>query len=144
MSRLKAFDVNRPSVVSETSRTNCNLVHDAQNGSCGLMLEQMLRRGQKRALRSKLWWRLGSVTKGLVRLCIALPVKWISMALLRAALKALKEINLLLNPTYRLWVCGLDIAYRLSEAASKWGNTEAVSWRWNKAYVTYCGLCFCK
>jgi hypothetical protein len=62
------------------------------------------------------------------------------MDLVRAVVKALREMALLVSPTYLLWDRGLSVAHRLSEAAAKWGYHEAHRWRFDRAFIEYWGL----
>jgi len=47
---------------------------------------------------------------------------------------------ILVNPIYKFYLKGKLIAYKYSEAAYKWGNREAINWRYDDSYCIYLGM----
>lgn len=104
------------------------------------VVKSLLRRSWRKAVRTGVWRRMSKVSRSFVRLCIALPVKFVSKTLVQAIAKVLVELNLLLKPTYRWWILGSKMAWGVSKTAYSWGYKEALSWRNDKAFVTYWGM----
>ena len=94
----------------------------------------------KRAKRQNVWRRSSSISRGILNLCVRLPLKFKAQTLLRSLVKSLKEVLLLLSPRYRLWVSGWESASRMSEAACRWGNRDAARWIYDNNYILCTGL----
>ncbi|MCP8309749.1 MAG: hypothetical protein H3Z54_13855 [archaeon] len=113
---------------------------DAPNSSEVQIIKNFLKSHKKKAKRQGVWRRFSNIGKGFIDLCITLPLKFVGEALLRALVKTLKELIFLLNPLYRWWVKGVDMAYKISEAAYRFGNKEAFKWRYDRAFIVYWGM----
>lgn len=94
----------------------------------------------KRAKRQNVWKRFSNVSRGIMSLCVRLPLEFRAQALLRSLVKTIREAILLLSPKYRYWVSGSEVAVRMSEAACRWGNKEAGKWLYDFNYVLCVGL----
>lgn len=100
----------------------------------------LVARTVKKAKRQNIWRRVSSLGRSFIGLCLSLPIQFRGASFLRALAKILSEIQLLMNSTYRNWVHGREIAYRLSEVAYRWGNKDALNWRYDRDFTIYCGL----
>lgn len=107
---------------------------DAEEG-----IRAFLRKLRERARRSGLWWRLERVKRGILDLCISLPIHFKSRTLLRALVEIVKELENALNPLRKLYMIGIEEAWRASEIACSWGYREAYSWRNDRCFAIYWG-----
>ncbi len=90
--------------------------------------------------RQNKWRSFSRIGRGILSLCIRLPIMFRGYLLLRSLARVLKESLHLLSPIYRYWVDGVDLAYSLSRIASVWGVRGARSWRLNDDYVVCLGM----
>ncbi|GBC74900.1 hypothetical protein HRbin06_00207 [archaeon HR06] len=94
----------------------------------------------EKAKRSKAWFKLSKLSKGIIALALKLKVKFIGEEFLKALKKSLDELLSLVNPIYNFYLKGKAIAYKYSEIAYKWGNRKAILWRYDDNYCIYLGI----
>lgn len=61
---------------------------------------------------------------------------------MRAMVAVLKKLKELGDRAYRQLMRGMSLAWSLSEAAVRWGNHEAHSWRNDRSYILFLGDLF--
>jgi len=103
-------------------------------------IKRFLSRTVERAKRQNVWRRFSSLGRNFIGLCISLPIKFTGETLLRALVKTLKELMLLLNPIYRFWFRGRGFAYKMCEVAYNFGNKDALNWRNDRNFMIYWGM----
>lgn len=103
-------------------------------------IKRFLSRTVERAKRQNVWRRFNSIGRNFIGLCISLPIKFRGKDFLRALVKTLKELMLLLSPFYRFWLQGRELAYRICEAIYNFGNKDALNWKNDKNFIIYWGM----
>jgi len=103
-------------------------------------IKRFLSHKVKRAKRLNVWRKFSSLGRNFISLCISLPIKFKGKELLRALVKTLKELVLLLNPVYRFWFKGRDLACKICEAAYVLGCKDALTWRYDRNFAIYWGM----
>jgi hypothetical protein len=91
-----------------------------------------------KAKRNGAWRRFSG--KDFLTLCLSLPVKFRSPTFIKALLGVLKELLLLLNPIYKWFIAGYEVAWKICETAQKWGNKNALEWMRDKNFIIYWGM----
>ncbi len=86
------------------------------------------------------WRSFSRIGKGILTLSSSLQLRFRGEMLLRSLVNVLSEAMLSLSALYQFWVKGVDLAYRLSEAAYNWGNRDALEWRHDDNYAIYLGM----
>jgi hypothetical protein len=114
--------------------------NDSEPKDAVIRTKGFLSRAVKRAKRQNVWRRFSSLGRNFIGLCISLPIKFRGRDFLRALVKTLKELMLLLSPMYRFWFRGRELAYRISEAAYNFGNKDALNWRNDRNFTIYWGM----
>jgi hypothetical protein len=86
--------------------------------------------------KARKWFLVDPLTRAFVKACMIMRLGRVkSILLMKAIIKAIKELKRIASQEYRLVEIGLPEAWRLSELASSWGHKKARGWRSNKAYV---------
>ena len=95
-----------------------------------------LRDAMLRVKRARKWFLVDPLTRAFVRACLMMRLARVrSILLMKAIIKAIKELKRIASQEYRLVEAGIREAWRLSELASSWGHKTAREWRSNKAYI---------
>ena len=95
-----------------------------------------LRDAVLRVKRARKWFLVDPLTRAFVRACLMMRLTRVrSILLMKAIIKAIRELKRIASQEYRLVEAGVHEAWRLSELASSWGHKTAREWRNNKAYV---------
>jgi len=92
-----------------------------------------------KAKRNGGWFRLSRLERGLYSLALRINVRFESTALVRALVSVLQKLRELCSPIYEQLVKGTERAWIFAEAAIKWGNSEARSWKNDRAYALFLG-----
>ncbi len=90
--------------------------------------------------RQNKWRSFSRIGKGILTLSSSLQLRFRGEMLLRSLVDVLSEVMLSLSVLHQFWVKGVDLAYRLSEAAYSWGNKDALEWRRDDNYAIYLGM----
>jgi len=86
--------------------------------------------------RARKWFLVDPLTRAFVRACLMMRLARVrSILLMKAIIKAIRELKQMASQEYRLVEAGIHEAWRLSELASSWGHKTAREWRNNKAYI---------
>jgi hypothetical protein len=86
--------------------------------------------------RARKWFLVDPLTRAFVKACMIMRLARVkSILLMKAIIKAIKELKRIASQEYRLVEIGLPEAWRLSDLASSWGHKKAREWRNNKAYI---------
>ena len=95
-----------------------------------------LRDAMLRVKRARKWFLVDPLTRAFVRACLMMRLARVrSILLMKAIIKAIRELKQIASQEYRLVEVGICEAWRLSELASSWGHKRAREWRSNKAYI---------
>ena len=95
-----------------------------------------LRDAVLRVKRARKWFLVNPLTRAFVRACLMMRLTRVrSILLMKAIIKAIRELKRIASQEYRLVEAGIREAWRLSELASSWGHKTAREWRSNKAYI---------
>jgi len=103
-------------------------------------IKRFLSQTVKRAKRQNVWRRFSRLGKSFMNLCISLPIKFRGEDLLRALVKTLKELVLLLSPVYRFWFRGRELSCRICRAVYNFGNKDALNWKNDRNFTIYWGM----
>ncbi|MEM4310923.1 MAG: hypothetical protein QXX95_00845 [Nitrososphaerales archaeon] len=106
----------------------------------GEKLKDLLKSLVERSKKHRVWFKVSKVSKGIAELSLRLQVKFKAKGFLSAILKVIRELILILNPIYRFFLKGKALAYVYSEIAYKWGNKQAINWRYDDNYAIYLGF----
>ncbi|MEM2485570.1 MAG: hypothetical protein QXU87_09920 [Candidatus Caldarchaeum sp.] len=91
-----------------------------------------------RVRKARRWYRVNPLTKAFVRAYLITGPKEVrSMVLIKAVVKAVRELNILVSKTYSLMRAGVVEAWKLSHIAKQWGHPNAESWRNSKPFIIY-------
>lgn len=93
-----------------------------------------------KAKRSKLWWKLGNIEKGILTLATKLDIKFKSLTLLKAIVKIVKQISQQTSYMRKHYILGLKTAYKTVEYAISIGYVQAKEWLKEKAYIIWHGI----
>jgi hypothetical protein len=86
--------------------------------------------------RARKWFLVDPLTRAFVKACMIMRLARVrNILLMKAIIKAIKELRRIASQEYRLVEIGLPEAWRLSDLASSWGHKKAREWRNNKAYI---------
>jgi hypothetical protein len=86
--------------------------------------------------KARKWFLVDPLTRAFVKACMIMRLTRVrSILLMKAIIKAIKELKRIASQEYRLVEIGLPEAWRLSDLASSWGHKKAREWRNNKAYI---------
>jgi len=102
----------------------------------GPLTKRVLLDLRTRSLRKRVWYRaLDRIERGLVDLTI----RWVdnvrNCTMARVLLRILgKLLQALEHGMVRVLTVGRELALRASELAVRWGNTQAYTWRSDKAF----------
>ena len=99
----------------------------------------MFRAEMRKARRSGRWFRLSRTERGFFSLATRLRVEYRSYALIRAMVAVLKKLKEFGDRAYGQIMRGMRLAWAFSEAAVRWGNHEARSWRSDRSYILFLG-----
>jgi hypothetical protein len=99
----------------------------------------MFRAEMLRARRQGYWFRLSGTERAFFSLATKLQVKYKSYALMRAMVAILKKLKEYGDRAYGQLMHGMKLAWSFSEAAVRWGNARAYSWRNDRNYVLFLG-----
>lgn len=94
----------------------------------------------KKAKRQNVWRKFSGLGKNFMGLCISLPIKFRGKEFLRALVKTLKELMLLISPVYRFWSRGRDLSFKICRAAHDLGNQDALNWKNDRNFTIYWGM----
>ena len=95
-----------------------------------------LRDAMLRVKRARKWFLVNPLSRAFVKVCLMMRLARVrSILLMKAIIKAIKELKQIVSQEYRLVEVGIREAWRLSELASSWGHKTAREWRNNKAYI---------
>ena len=95
-----------------------------------------LRDAVLRVRRARKWFLVDPLTRAFVKACMIMRLARVkSILLMKAIIKAIKELRQIASQEYRLVEIGLPEAWRLSDLASSWGHKKAREWKNNKAYI---------
>ena len=95
-----------------------------------------LKNAMLRVRRARKWFLVDPLTRAFVRACLMMRLTRVrSILLMKAIIKAIRELKRIASQEYRLVEAGVHEAWRLSELASSWGHKTAREWRSNKAYI---------
>jgi hypothetical protein len=104
------------------------------------VIKTLISRIVARMKRQNTWRRFSGVGKGILTLCVRLPIRFKGELLLRNLLKIIKESFYLLSPLFRYWADGVGLAHKMSETAQKWGNKDAHRWKDDDSYAIHLGM----
>jgi hypothetical protein len=102
------------------------------NGIRNLLLRQMIR-----AKRAGTWFRLPRMQRMLYSLAMRLEVKLKSPELLKALVSVLKRLRDTCDPVGAAILRAVQLAWTFSEAAVRWGNAGARTWRNDQNYIRF-------
>jgi hypothetical protein len=86
--------------------------------------------------KARKWFLVDPLTRAFVKAYMIMRLTRVkSILLMKAIIKAIKELRRIASQEYRLVEIGLPEAWRLSDLASSWGHKKAREWRNNKAYI---------
>jgi len=105
------------------------------NGIKKLLFIQMTR-----AKRSGTWFRLPREQRGLYSLAMRLQVRLRSHDLLRALVSVLRNLRQVCDRVGAALLRAMRLAWSISEAAVRWGNTNAREWRNDLGYIRFLAL----
>jgi hypothetical protein len=88
------------------------------------------------------WFRLSRTERAFFSLATKLRVKYKSYALIKAMVAILKKLKEYGDRAYGQIMHGMKLAWSFSEAAVRWGNGEAHSWRSDRNYILFLGGVF--
>ncbi|MEM3081548.1 MAG: hypothetical protein QXH35_07640 [Nitrososphaerota archaeon] len=90
-----------------------------------------------RVRKARRWYRVKPLTQAFLRAYLMSSPKVRSVVLVKAVVKAVKELNVLVSKTYSLMRAGVAEAWKLSQIAKQWGHPNAESWRNSKPFIIY-------
>ena len=96
----------------------------------------------RKARRSGHWFRLSRTERGFFSLATRLQIEYRSYALMRAMVAVLKKLKELGDRAYSRLMHGMKLAWAFSEAAVRWGNSQARPWRNDRNYAQFLGSLF--
>lgn len=85
------------------------------------------------------WFRLSRTERAFFSLATRLQVKYESYTLMRAMVAILRKLEALGDSACSRLLKGMLFAWSFSEAAVRWGNNQARSWRNDRKYVLFLG-----
>jgi len=89
-----------------------------------------------RVKRARKWFLVNPLTRAFVKACMIMRLTRVrSIILMKAIIKAIRELKQIISQEHRLIEVGVHEAWKLSELASSWGHKTAREWRNNKAYI---------
>jgi len=95
-----------------------------------------LRDAVLRVKRARKWFLVNPLTRAFVKACMIMRLTRVrSIILMKAIIKAIRELKQIISQEHRLIEVGVHKAWKLSELASSWGHKTAREWRNNKAYI---------
>jgi len=95
-----------------------------------------LRDAVLRVKRARKWFLVNPLTRAFVKACMIMRLTRVrSIILMKAIIKAIRELEQIISQEHRLIEVGVREAWKLSELASSWGHKTAREWRNNKAYI---------
>lgn len=109
------------------------------NGGGSEKLRQFFKAIMAKSKRTKRWYSLSKQDRGLYSLALRLDVSFRSVELIRALVSIVKRLRTLSNNIYTRFIRGTEMAWAFSEAAVRWGNPLAKSWRHDREYALYLG-----
>jgi len=92
-----------------------------------------------KAKRRGSWFRLSRTERSFYSLATRLRVRYESYALMRGLVSILKKLKELGDRAYGQLLRGRELAWSFSEAAVRWGNPRAYSWRNDRNYILFLG-----
>ena len=93
-----------------------------------------------RAKRAGTWFGLPKMQRGLYGLAMRLEVKLQSHELLKALVSILKALRQTCDRAGVAFVGAMRLAWRISEAAVRWGNAKAHEWRNDRNYIRFLAI----
>jgi hypothetical protein len=94
-----------------------------------------------RVKKARKWSLVNPLTKAFVKACFIMKLQSVkSILLMKAIIKAVRELKQLISEEYLLVEMGVREAWKLSDLASNWGHKDAYKWRNNKSYIILQGL----
>jgi len=112
-------------------------------GRTRVLTRQGLLRIKTRALRQRLWFKiLSSTERAVLNLTIRCVVKVRSRVLWGIISEIVNKISRTLECGFMEMVekTGREIAGKICEVASVWGNLRASNWRYDKGFVRFLGV----
>ncbi len=103
-------------------------------------IKNIIKKTIVKAKRSKLWWKLGNIEKGILKLATKLDIKFKSPKLLKAIAKIIKQITEQTSYMQKHYILGLKKAYKTVEYAISIGYVQAKEWLKEKAYIIWHGI----
>jgi len=97
-----------------------------------------------RAKRVGTWFGLRRRERRMFELAMKLDVKLQSHDLLRALVAVLKNLRQTCDAAGVAFMKAMRLAWAISEAAERWGNTKAREWRNDLDYVKFLGMNFAR
>lgn len=102
-------------------------------------IREMFKAEMRKAKRNGHWFRLTGTERGFFSLATRLRVEFKSYDLLRAMVAILKKLKEAGDRAYGMLMKGRELAWTFSEAAVRWGNSKAYSWRNDRNYILFLG-----
>ena len=108
-----------------------------------MLSRQGLTKIKARALRRKVWFKaLSRVERGIIDLTIRCVERIRSHALMKTVLAIIDKLLRTLEESYLKKVerAGREIARKICEIAWKWGNSHALTWKYDINFVRFLGV----
>lgn len=107
----------------------------------GIMILRDLRSITIKVKRVRKWYLVDKLTRAFIDTCFIMKLKTVkSFTLMRAIIKAIKELKEIISEETRLLKIGIEEAWKMSELASEWGHPSSRTWRNNKYFIIYQAL----
>jgi len=108
-----------------------------------LLSRQSLLKVRTRALRKGIWFKtLSRIERSIVDLTIRCVEKIHSNVLMKTVVAILDKLLQTMEEDYlkRVESLGREIAQKICEIASKWGNPQAWTWKYDLKFIKYLGV----
>ena len=109
------------------------------NSESSESIRGMFKAEMRKARRNGHWFRLSRTERGFFSLATRLRIEYRSYALMRAMVAVLKKLKEFGDRAYGQIMHGMKLAWAFSEAAVRWGNSRANSWRNDRNYILFLG-----